>query len=236
MTAGPTVPRPPSPTGGPRPARPIVGRVVAGIAVALSLVTVAACSGGSGTNVETPSTIGPQSSLAESKGFRCVDPKGDLSIALTGVGTLTEPAGVDMVVAEAKVDGDNLVVTYQMAGDPVGAPQPFVTLLQGDIAAPDYSFELRAEPISGSPPGTPWGLTLVTFKGTEQRRALNTAVVVQGDTITYSVPLSDIPPIATLQWTFGSASTAANKTVTFDDCNSFSAPPAGSDSSTTSPP
>ena len=108
-------------------------------------------------------------------------------------------------------------------------------MLQGDVSAPDYSFELRSEPIAGSPPGTPWGLTLITFKGGEQRKALSTAVLVQGNTITYTVPLNDLPPIATLQWTFGSTSTAANNTVTFDDCNSFTAPPDAGTTTTTAP-
>ncbi len=171
----------------------------------------------------TPGTIGPQSSLAESTGFRCEDPKGDLGTAVKGVGTGSEPAGIDMVVAEAKVDGDALAVTYEMAGDPTAAPDMFVDLLQGDVTAPDYSFELRGAPISGTPVGSPWGLTLITFKGGEQRRALDTAVTVSGNTVSYRVPLSEIPPIATLQWTFGTSSTAKDGTVTFDDCNSFTA-------------
>ncbi|HEY5155731.1 MAG TPA: hypothetical protein VIJ47_13405, partial [Acidimicrobiales bacterium] len=159
----------------------------------------------------------------EATGFRCEDPKGDLGSAIKGVGTGTEPAGIDMVVAEAKVDGGALVVTYEMVGDPRLAPSPFVDLMQGDITAPDFSFELRAAPIEGTTPGAPWGLTLITFKGSEQRRALSTAVTVSGNTVTYRVPLADIPRIATLQWTFGASSTAENGTVTFDDCNSLTA-------------
>ena len=66
---------------------------------------------------DIPSTIGPQSSLPESKGFRCDDPKGDIGVGRARASApLTEPAGIDMVVAEAKVDGDALAVTYTMAG------------------------------------------------------------------------------------------------------------------------
>ncbi len=200
--------------------RPMLGAV----AIAACLVTLSACSGGSDGGSATPNTIGPQSSLAESKGFRCEDPKGDLGSAIKGVGTVSEPAGIDIVVAEAKVDGTVLAVTYEMAGDPNAAPSPFVDLLQGDITAPDFSFELRGAPISGTAVRAPWGLTLITFKGGEQRRGLDTAVTVSGNTVSYSVPLAEIPPIATLQWTFGSSSTADNGTVIFDDCNSFTAP------------
>ena len=215
--------------------RCIVGLVLAGIC----LVPLAAC-GGSGDPGAVPATIGPQSSLAESKGFRCEDPKGDLGTAVKGVGTGTEPAGIDMVVAEAKVGDQVMTVTYQMVGDPNAAPSPFVDLLQGDITAPDFTFELRANPIvedstdttqpghapnrpPSTDPGAPWGLTLITFKGGEQRRGLETAVTVSGNTVTYSVPLADLPPIATLQWTFGAASTATDGKVTFDDCNSLTA-------------
>jgi len=199
--------------------RRCVGLVLAGVCV----LPLAACSSGSGDSGAVPNTIGPQSSLAESKGFRCEDPKGDLGTTVKGVGTGTEPAGIDMVVAEAKVDDKVMTVTYQMVGDPNAAPSPFVDLLQGDITAPDFTFELRANPIAGEPAGSPWGLTLITFKGGEQRRGLDTAVTVSGNTVTYSVPLANLPPIATLQWTFGAASTAADGKVTFDDCNSFTA-------------
>ena len=211
-------------------------RALAGlVAAAACLVALSGCSGSSGGGSDVPNTIGPQSSLAESKGFRCEDPKSDLGSAVKGVGTASEPAGIDMVVAEAKVENDALVVTYQMAGDPNTAPQPFVDLLQGDITAPDFSFELRGAPIAGTPTGSPWGLTLITFKGGEQRKALATAVTVSGNTVSYQVPLADLPPIATLQWTFGTSSTSAGGTVVFDDCSSLTAQPGG-DTTTTSQP
>ena len=197
----------------------------------LVTAVVAGCSSGSDSEADTPSTLGPQSTVPESSGYRCVDPKGDIGSAVKGVGTLSEPAGIDILVAEAKVDGDSLVVTYKMAGDVSSPPSPFVSMLQGDVSAPAFSFELRAEPIADSTPGDPWGLTLVTFKDAEKRTGLSTAVSASGDTITYRVPLASIPPIATLQWTFGSSSTAANNSVVFDDCNSFTNP----DTSVTAP-
>jgi hypothetical protein len=206
-----------------RPHR-IVRRGIGGLVAAMVVLALAACSSGSGPAANGPSTIGPQSTLPESSGYRCVDPKGDVGSAIKGVGTLSEPAGIDILVAEAKVDGDSLVVTYQMAGDANTPPSPFVSMLQGDVSAPAYSFELRAEPIAGAAPGDPWGLTLVTFKDAEKRVGLNTAVTATGNTITYRVPLTTIPPIATLQWTFGASSTSANNNVLFDDCNSFTNP------------
>ncbi len=96
---------------------------------------------------------------------------------------------------------------------------------QGDIsAAPEQSFELRAEPVGSQGPAGEWGLTLHTFRGgSEVKTNLPTVVTVSGSTLSYAVALSQIPAIATLQWQFGTASEQANGSVPFDDCSSFSA-------------
>ena len=197
-------------------------RAVAGLVVAAAcLVLLSACSGSSDKGA-TPNTIGPHSSLPELKGFRCEDPTGDIGGDVKSAGTLSQPAGIDIVVAEAKVDGNDLAVTYTMAGDVSTAPMPLVDMLQGAVTAPTFSFELRARP-GGDTPGSPWELTLITFQeqGQEVPRTLSTPVTVEGNTVSYRVALSDIPTIATLQWSFGASSTGADGNILIDDCNSL---------------
>ena len=101
---------------------------------------------------------------------------------------MTEPAGIDIVTAEAKVDGDVLAVTYTMNGPISLVPEPFFNLLQGDMSAPQYTFELRTEPTSNGD----WGLTLITFDtGTDVRKQLTTPVTVTGNTA--QLPGADEP-------------------------------------------
>jgi hypothetical protein len=195
----------------------------AALVVAGFLVLAVGCSGGTKDDEVVPSTLGPSSNLPESTGFTCTDPTGDIGSDLTGVGTKTEPAGIDIVTAEAHVDGDVLAVTYTMAGPIKDAPSPFFVMLQGDISAAQYSFDLRTEP--SGPNGT-WVLKLGTTPangGVETFTTLSTPVRADGPVLQYRVPLSDIPHIATLQWSFGATSTAADNSVLFDDCSSVSA-------------
>jgi hypothetical protein len=196
----------------------------AALVVTGALVLAVGCSGGSKDDeAGVPSTLGPSSNLPESSGFTCTDPIGDIGSDLSGAGTKSEPAGIDIVTAEAHVDGDVLAVTYTMAGPIMDAPSPFFVMLQGDISAAQYSFDLRTEP--SGPNGT-WVLKVGTTPaggGVETFATLSTPVRADGAVLRYRVPLSDIPRIATLQWSFGATSTAADNSVLFDDCSSVSA-------------
>lgn len=195
-------------------------RSVVGTGLALGLVLVAGCRT-SHDAAPVPSTVGPQSTLAESNGYSCTDPTGDIGSQVQGVGTLSEPAGIDLVTAEAHVDGLNLNVKYTTVGPIESAPKPFFVMFQGDASAPTVSFDLRTEPTGAN---GAWALSVGTTPasgGVERFQPLPTGVVVDGNTLRYSVPLTSIPPIATLQWSFGSTSTQANDSVLFDDCSSI---------------
>jgi len=179
-----------------------------GLAAALGVIVVAAgCSpsqGGGGS----AATIGSQTTIGPSRGYTCIDPRGDIGIDTNGSGKLSSPAGIDILRASADVEGTTLVVHFLTAGPIAQVRRPLFDMEQGDISsAPDQSFELRAQPVGNQPPSGQWGLTLHTFRaGTEATTNLQTAVDVSGDTLTYAVPLSQIPTIATLQWQFGTAS------------------------------
>jgi len=194
--------------------------------VAAGLTIAVGCSTGTKDEATVPSTIGPSSNLPESNGFTCDDPTGDIGSDLKGVGTGREPAGIDIVTAEAHVDGDALAVTYTMAGPIMAVPSPFFVMLQGDVSAAQYSFDLRTEPTG---PNGAWVLKVGTTPasgGIETFAALSTPVSVEGNVLRYRVPLTDIPTIATLQWSFGATSTAADQSVLFDDCSSLPSPDA----------
>ncbi len=196
---------------------------LASVAVLAAIMTGCSCSS-SGPDSSTPSTVGPGNTLPESTGFTCDDPKGDVIDAAKQTELLTEPAGIDLVKAEAHVDGDALAVTFTTAGPISLAPEPFFDLLQGAMSAPAYSWEIRAEQHAGGQ----WVLELTNFAplaspgGQATTTGLSAQVTVSGNTLSYRVPLNTIPAIATLQWNFGSSSTQADGSVRIDDCTSLS--------------
>jgi hypothetical protein len=190
----------------------------------VALGSMAACSPSQSKSTTGP-TIGSQTTIGPSRGYTCIDPRGDIGIDTKGTGKLRDPAGIDILRASANVEGSTLVVTFLTAGPIDQVRQPLFDMEQGDIAsAPDQSFELRAVPATSQGASGPWALTLHTFKtANEVKTDLPTVVHVSGSTLSYAVPIDKIPPIVTLQWQFGAASEQANGTVPFDDCSSFSA-------------
>jgi hypothetical protein len=173
----------------------------------------------------TTSTVGQQTTLAKNKGYTCHDPAGDISVDPSAAGKLTEPAGIDLVTASALVQGDALAVTFTTQGPISSVAQPLFDVQSGDPStAPDLSFELRAQPVDPANPAGTWGVVLHTFKGgNETKTDLGVPVTVQGNTLSYTVPLNQIPAVASLQWQFGASSSQPNGSVPFDDCSSFSA-------------
>ena len=193
--------------------------------VVVVLTLAAGCGGGTKDEAVVPNTLGPSSNLPEATGFTCPDPTGDIGSDLKAVGTRSDPAGIDIVTAAAQIDGDALAVTYTMAGPIMAAPSPFFVMLQGDGTAAQLSFDLRTEPTGAN---GAWVLRLGTTPpggGIETFATLSAPVTVDGNVLRYRVPLTDIPPIATLGWNFGAASTAADNSVLFDDCSSLTPTP-----------
>lgn len=202
----------------------VVRRATLPLVATVILAVAAACSPSTSTG-SSGSTIGPQTTIQQSRGYTCIDPRGDISIDTKATGTRRTPAGIDLLRASANIEGSTLVVHFLTAGPIAQVRQPLFDMEQGDVSsAPDQSFELRAQPIGNQGATGTWGLSLHTFRaGNETKTDLSTPVTVSGDSVSYAVPLSQIPAIATLQWQFGSASEQADGTVPFDDCSSFSA-------------
>ncbi len=186
--------------------------------IALGIVLAAGCSPSKSGG--TSDTVGRQTTLDGTKGYTCSDPTGDVALGQSGKANRFEPSGIDLTEASAHIVGDNLVVSFSTAGPIASAPDPLFVVDQGDpAAAPETSFELRAE----LPPGAPgWTLNLHTFKGGREASApIDVPVTVNGNTLGYTVPLSELPPVVSLQWQFGATSTAADSAVSFDACSSF---------------
>jgi len=207
-----------------RVAAPRIRRVLSVVVGGLLLGGVlAACSSSGPSASDVPSTLGPKSTVPESNGFTCNDPKGDVIDSAKQTEPLTEPSGIDLITAEAHVDGDALAVSYTTAGPISLVPAPFFVMLQGDMSAPAYTFEIRAKQGSDGS----WHLELTNFAplatvgGQATPTGLSAPVTVTGNQLSYRVPLADIPAISTLQWNFGSGSTQADGSERIDDCTSL---------------
>ena len=228
-----THPTPPAAPVGPRAGRSAASRRARRVA-ALAVCTVlaaAACSGSKSDGAGPSGTFPTAGTSPPAAGAACTDPAGDLATDSKNGGALSEPAGIDMTHAEAVLTSTSLKVSFETVGMIDSAPVPTFIVGQGR-AGNDVSFEIRAAPV-GPPPSPPWALTLATFRGGNEGRApLQTPVTVKDNTISFEIPLKDLPPVATLIWQFGSSS-GEGDTATYDDCNNFSAP---SDSTGTSVP
>lgn len=200
--------------------------LVAALGLAV-VVAVSACSSGNDAAPSASTSAGsapPQTLGARAQGDECQDPIGDLSSDARGTENLSDPAGIDLVSAKAKVVGDNLEVTYVTNGPIDGTVNPIFFLVQGDIGrVPDQTFELRAEPASSER----WGVSLITFPGGRQRpsQALNVPVTVSGNTLSYKIPTNQLPPVATALWQFGSSAGVSDNSRVIDDCEPFAQKP-----------
>jgi len=208
-----------------RPLESRVGpRLAAGLAVAVAAGLLVACSP-TNHSVSSTSTVGQQTTLDQTHGYTCHDPVGDLSLDPKASGKLSQPAGIDLVEASALVKGDVLDVRFTTAGPIASAPQPGFFVQNGDPStAPALSFLLAAQPTDPNKPVGAWNVALHTFATSPEKVThLVVPVTVAGNTLTYQVPLSQIPAVVSLQWEFGSVAVAADGSKPFDDCNSFTA-------------
>jgi len=195
----------------------VTGRGPARVAALLGVLalSVAGCSGdGSddGAAAETSTTLVPSST-----GDRCDDPTGDLDAHGASGDVLASLSGIDLVRASAEVDGEELLVRFEVAGPVADVADPTFVVAQGDPLEP-LSFELRL-----GRTGDAWSSTLVTWpSGREERRDAEIAVEVDEATVSAAVPLSALPPIA-LSLQFGAAAVLPDATIAIDDCTSLGA-------------
>lgn len=189
-------------------------------AVALAIVVLALLVGCSKSKDQAVVPNPNNGTLAPAtNGDVCDDPKADLSNdTQTGAAASADPAGVDLVKAEAHLTDTTLQVKYTTAGPVDQAPDALFDLAQG-VTGNESSFEIRAEQIG---PGQPFGLTVITWKDkSEQRSQLPFTVTVKDNVVSYEIPLKSLPTVSTLLWQFGSSSTAQDGTTIFDECSSL---------------
>lgn len=184
----------------------------------VAVLATAGCSGSSeGDDEPTPS----MPVVPSSDGDSCEDQVGDLSAdARAQSGTGTEPAGIDIVAASTRLDGDDLVITFTTAGPIDSTASPMFAVAQGNPFGP-LSFEVRTER-EGASGG--WSTTLITWDQSEQRRSIVSQPTVDGATITWSIPAEDLPPLASLML-FGATAADVAGALVFDDCSALSSAP-----------
>jgi len=192
----------------------------------LSLVAAVACSS---DEVAMPEdlVIGTLPSAVDRS--NCADPVGDISRAVSAeAGSLTEPTGVDLIAARADVGDADMTVTFTANGPIDEVVEPIFSMIQG-VSGQEVSFELRALQVSDGG----WALTLITWQDEDggvresDPLVLGVPVTVDGDELTYTVPLRELPKLVTIVWQFGASGIAppaggsnARERV-FDDCNNF---------------
>jgi hypothetical protein len=140
-------------------------------------------------------------------GANCTDPKGDISDSAQQVaGTLSEPAGVDLVAAEAAISDTDMTITFTSAGPIADAPEPIFYVSQGPSGL-EASFELRIQPASTGA----WTVGVITWAeeagGVRESapRSLGVPVTVEGNELSFTVPLTELPKIVTMVWQFGAS-------------------------------
>jgi len=187
---------------------------VATVAVmGLAGVGLSACgSSGSGDDDALGEGTNP---IADSGGDACADPTGDLDLPAGIPADAPGLAGIDIVEASATVEGDQLDVVITVAGPVDEAAAATYVVAQGDPLGA-LSFELRM--VHGA---SGWTTTLVTWpRAVETRTPLSITPVVDGTSLTASVPLDALPAIA-LAMQFG-ASAQVGDALVIDDCSSLS--------------
>ena len=211
------------------------------IALVAAAMVASACSADTAAEIEMPEGVNVGTLPPVTDGASCEDPTGDISAVASEVnGTLTEPAGIDLVSVTADVTDTELIVTYTTAGPIAAVGTPEFLLSQG-VSGQEPSFELRAKPTSAS---GQWGLNLITWNKSggglteAPPRPLPTTVTVEGNTLSYAVALTDLPRIVTLIWLFGASAQLPSNDYVLDDCNNMGdqVRPEGTAAPTSTPP
>jgi hypothetical protein len=167
---------------------------------------------------DSTSATAPVTAATTSTGDECLDPTGDLGEEVRAEGTLTEPAGVDLVSASAQLTDRGLEVRFETAGPVALAPRPEFFVFQGPPALPQ-SFEVQA---SRQDDGS-WTVTLVTYADGPSTRPLAVPVTAEGQVVSYTIPSDDVPPVGTLYWAFGARSADEAGVTVLDDCDPLAA-------------
>lgn len=187
----------------------------AAMALLLAFGSVSACSGEDAKQASDTTDLVVNPTAPSSQGDACSDPRGDLDAgAIDDPAVLAPLAGIDLIDASARPVDDLLEVKIRTDGPIALVPGATFYVAQGQPLDP-LSFEMRLTETGGA-----WTFTLITWSPNEQRRPLDIVPTVDENTLSFSVPLSDLPPIA-LMLGFGSSVKATDGTIVMDDCSSL---------------
>lgn len=198
-------------------------RFLTAVATAALVVMLGACADGGSGDGGAAGTAPPAPVTPASGGDRCTDRAGDLGESTKASGTLSEPAGIDLVETSAALTPAGLEVRFRTAGPPQLAPDPAFFVFQGPSGRAG-SFEIQAEPDPGAGPGSGgWAVTLLVYDGTAapRRTLLPVTVSVEDGGVSFVVPPESVPPIATVYWAWGSRAAVGEGVTLIDDCDPF---------------
>jgi hypothetical protein len=161
----------------------------------------------------------PMPSVQPSTGDECIDPVGDLTSDARSTGIGTEPAGVDLTAASAKVEGDQLAVQFTSAGPVTATPGTTFAVAQGTPFTA-FAFELRMTAGEGGV----WDIEVITWDTEERKTSVPLRPTVSGNTLSVDIPMSALQPLA-LYLQFGASGTLEGVGRVVDDCSSLSTAP-----------
>jgi hypothetical protein len=187
---------------------------VVSMGLALFACSSSGDSGDEGANNAATPTVLPAT------GDQCQDDVGDLSSDVKAAGVGTDPPGIDLVSASASLqDDDTLDITFTTAGPITDTEGTAFIVAQGSAGSP-LGFEIRATSKGG---GT-WGITAVTWSPAEKTVSVPVSPIVSGNSISFTVPMESLPPLA-LYLQFGSTTDVAGVGQVIDDCSSLTTAP-----------
>jgi len=182
-------------------------------ALALAVVAVGCSEDSNEADADPPASA--TTVLPSSAGDSCDDPSGDLDAPGVPDDVRDSLAGIDLVGASAVVEGDELLVHFDVAGPVADVAAPTFVVAQGDPLEA-LSFELRITRTGGT-----WASTLITWpSGREQRQEAALPIVAEDTSVSTALPLSALPPVA-LSLQFGTAAELPDGTIVIDDCSSL---------------
>jgi hypothetical protein len=184
---------------------------VGAVLVAAVLVGCSSDGGDAGPPLPTVGTL-----VTPGDGDSCRDATGDLDLPAGVSADAPGLTGVDIVEASATPEGDQLEISFTMAGPIDQAPAATYVVAQGEPLGA-LSFELRM--VHGD---TGWTTTLVTWPGSKETRTqVPVTPTTSGPTLTASIPTSSVPAVAQAMQ-FG-ASARVGEALVVDDCSSLTA-------------
>ncbi len=192
------------------------------LAAALSIVVLGcalvACSSKNSTDDAANAN---QPTVPSATGDQCQDPSGDLSSDAKATGLGTEPQGIDLTAASTVLsDDDQLTVSFTTVGPITETPGTTFVVAQGTPYSP-LAFEMRATAKDGGA----WDINVITWTTSEQSASVPVKPTISGNKLTFTVPMTSLPPLGLYQQFGTSAVVDGVDGRVIDDCSSLTTAP-----------